>query len=100
MRNIFGGSFSGVQKGAGLPFPTTVSTNMQTILLYDLRNTFVPGNFGTPCRSSVSSLWTCLASNGWRFPGAVRSAHQASSHIQESIGSDALGRASHYYPYG
>jgi len=39
-------TFFEVQKGAGLPFPTTVITNMQTIFLHDPRNTFVPGNFG------------------------------------------------------
>ena len=43
-------TFLEVQKGAGLSFPTTVITNMQTIFLYDPRNTFVPGNFGPPCR--------------------------------------------------
>ena len=36
-------TFSGAQKGAGLPSPTTVITNMHTIFLYDSRNTSVPG---------------------------------------------------------
>ena len=79
-------TFSEVQKGAGLPFPATAITNMQTIFLYDPRNTFVPGNFGPPCNLRV-------ATNAKIDPNPIKETYRFNSMAHaEHTGHFCLGR--------